>query len=242
MKSVRWGLWVLAALIVAVFPGTAQAGNAAADIPFVKGTTWTYAGTVRWTSTTSRRSDPSVVRTDTVRWVSEVVDAFDDGHVSGALLEGGVWDLYGWSPHKQRGTYTLLRVGLRLYEIFNDAKTIFAAAKASHGNVLPANLHDSMSWFGSPLKAGQLYRAKEVGGLDTSYGWYVASATPVKLDLDGKKNATLSAYQLSYRTLASDEAMTIVPGIGITSLAYVHHGTIAEVHVHIVGFRRGGGS
>jgi hypothetical protein len=48
-----------------------------------------------------------------------------------------------------------------------------------------------------------------------------------------------SAYVLGYRTLPDEETLTLVPGIGITSFAYVHHGTIVEANVHLVAYRRG---
>jgi hypothetical protein len=221
MRAARWGLQILAAIFVAATPGVAQTEGDAGIFPFVKGTAWTYAGTVRWTS------DRNHVRSSNVRWSSEVVDAFVAGDVSAALLKGGVWDLAWWSPQVQRGSYVILRMGTRFYVASDDAKTIFAAAKKSGRKALPANV-ERAPWFSTPLIQGRLFRPSDVAPRDdTRYGWLVETATP-------------RGYGLSYRTLPDEEHLTLVPGIGITSFTYLHHGTVAEAHVHLIGYHRGG--
>lgn len=221
MQVARMTLWVLLAVVLAAATGAAPAGGDGAVFPFVKGTTWTYAGTVKWT-------DVRTPRNGTVRWTSEVVDAFDDGDVAAALLKGGVWDVAWWSPDANPGSYVVLRVGTRYYLVWHDTKTMFAAVKKSGRNALPPNLADEI-WFDAPLKPGALYRPRDVAPRDdTMYGWSIESAA-----------APRSAYVLSYHTLPDEETLTLVPGIGITSFAYLHHGTIAEANIHLVAYHLG---
>ncbi|HEV2642370.1 MAG TPA: hypothetical protein VGT98_06675 [Candidatus Elarobacter sp.] len=212
--------------------GAAEVHGDATVVPFVKGTSWTYAGHVRWTD------PPNTIRNNEVRWLSEVVDAFDHGDVAAALLSGGVWDLLSWSPQRRRGDYAFVRVGTRYYIVFGDAKKTFAALKKSGAIGLTKTLVQE-PWFDTPLKKGQVARKPDMGPRDdTGYAWWVENATPVRVDVPGV-SVTRRGYLLTFRTLASDEHMTLVPGIGITSFAYVHHGTVAEAHVHLVAYRRG---
>jgi hypothetical protein len=220
MTVARLTVWVLVEIVLAATARAAPAGGDDAVFPFVKGTTWTYAGTVKWTS------DRSQPRGGTVRWTSEVVDAFDDGDVAASLLEDGVWDLAWWSPEARAQSYVLLRVHTRYYLVRHDAKTVFSAIKESGGKALPPDLEEE-AWFDASSKTGRLDRPSDVAARDgTMYGWSIASAG--------------SAYVLSYRTLPDEQTLTLEPGVGITSFAYAHHGTIAEADVHLIAYHRGG--
>ncbi len=233
MTGARCALGILAAVLFVARTGAAEARGDATVVPFVKGTSWTYAGTVRWTDAAS------AIHSDHVRWVSEVVDAFDHGDVGGALLCGGVWDLPSWSREKRRGDYALVRVATRYYLVWGDARTTFAALKKSGAGALTKTF-TQQPWFDTPLKKGNVARAPDMGRRDdTAYGWWVESAAPVRSNVPGTTSVTRRGYLLSFITLASGEHMTLVPGIGITSYAYVHHGTIAEAHLRLIAFRRG---
>ena len=225
MKVARLASCLVAAVVLAAATTPAPAGGDSVIFPFVKGTTWTYAGTVKWTP----EGNGQPARSRTVRWTSEVVDAFDDGDVAAALLRGGVWDVAWWSPDASPGSYVVLRVGTRYHVVEHDAKTMFAAVKKSGRNALPSELPDEV-WFDAPLEPGALSRPRYVAPRDdTMYGWLIESAP-----------AQQSAYVLSYHTLPDAQTLTLVPGIGITSYAYAHHGTIAEADVHMVAYHRGG--
>jgi hypothetical protein len=214
-------VWVLVAAVLAAVTGMAPAGGDGVVFPFVTGTAWLSAGTVKWTD------DRNMPRSANVRWNSAVADAFDDGDVAGALLDGGVWDLAWWSPDARVASYAVLRVRTRYYLISDDAKATFAAVKRSGRKALPSNL-EQQRWFDAPLTPGRLLRANDVAPReDTRYGWLIAKATR-------------SAYALSYLTLPDEQKLTLVPGVGITSFTYVHHGTISEANVHLVAYHRGG--
>jgi hypothetical protein len=76
---------------------------------------------------------------------------------------------------------------------------------------------------------------------DTGYGWWVESAAPARLDVPGLRAPARQAFRLTYNTLASELHETIVPGIGVTALTYVHNGTLAEAYAHLIAYRRGRG-
>ena len=223
MIAVRWVFGVLVALFLAA-RFVAPAGYAAAReeivFPFVKGTTWAYAGTVRWTTGSNH------AETRSVRWTSTVVDAFDRGDVAGALLHGGVWDLAWWTPSSHPADYAVLRSGARYHLVRDDARRAFAAAKRAAVRMSP----ERDAWFDVPLRPGALLRPKDVASrADSRYGWLVAAASTHR-----------PGYILTYTTLPDQERVTLVPGVGVTSFVYRHHGTVAEADVRLVDVRLAG--
>jgi hypothetical protein len=221
-SSARRALRLLPALVLAA--ATAAAPGAASPsrtmFPFVKGAAWTYAATLRYTVVNSNH-----VKTANVCWRSEVVDAFDRGDAAGALLKGFVFDLPWWSPRKPPGDYAVVRLGPAYYVFHDDAKKGFAAVRLGGRAGLPVQAEET-PWFQLPLRKGAVLRSRERTLLhdDTRYGWLVESVSP---------------NRLSFLSLSGQETMTLSPGIGITSYTYVHNGTVAEAHVHLVSFRPG---
>ncbi len=231
MVGARWLIWVLVAAVLFSPRALAQSDRAAV-FPFAKGTVWTYAGTVRWTGSQNRPESRDV------RWTSEVVDAFDGGDAAGVLLHGAVWDLAWWTPQTRPGDYAVLRLGNRYYLIGCDAKRLFADVESSGRAGFPGNAERDQRWFDAPLETGRLLRPSGVAPRsDTLYGWLVERAVAVNLAIPGVPPAERSAYELSYTTLPDDQRVTLVPGVGITSFAYRHHGTIAEADVRLVDVR-----
>jgi len=231
----RWAFRVLIAIALAASPRGVSAGDDAAVIPFVIGTAWTYQALLKWTD------PPNTLRRSEVRWTSTVIDAFDHGDVAGALLQGGVWDLAWWSSDARPGSYEVLRVGTRYYLLRDVSKTAFAAVKSGGRKALPADL-DQHVWFDVPLTKDRVLRPRDMGRRDdTSYGWWIDSVDPARLDVAGLRDRTRRAYRLAYVTLASEHYVTVVPGIGVTAFTYVHHGTLAEAYAHLIAYRRGRG-
>ena len=221
------------AIVLAASPCAVSAGDDAEVIPFVTGTVWTYQALLKWTDTsnTLRRSE--------VRWTSTVTDAFDHGDVAGALLQGGVEDLFSWSGAPRPGSYEVLRVGTRYFELSDVSKTTFAALKAAGRKALPADL-DQHVWFDAPLTRGRVLRPRDMGPRDdTNYGWWIESVGPARLDVPALRDPARQAFRLTYDTLASELHETVVPGIGVTAFTYVHHGTLAEAYAHLIAYRRG---
>ena len=233
MAVARWAFSMLVAIVLAASPCGVSAGDDAEVIPFVAGTVWTYQALLKWTD------PPNTLRRSEVRWTSTVIDAFDHGYVAGALLHGGIDDVFPISDSLRQESYEVLRVGTRYYLLRNVSKSAFAAVKAADRKALPADL-DQHVWFDAPLTKGRVLRPRDMGPRDdTGYGWWVESVGPARLDVPGLRNPSRNAFRLTYRTLASDEHQTVVPGVGVTALTYVHHGSLAEAYAHLIAYRRG---
>ena len=233
MTMAWWAFRVLVTIVLAACPCAGSARDHAEVIPFVTGTVWTYQALLHWTDTSDTRHRSEV------RWTSSVIDAFDHGDVAGALLQGGVEDVFSWSRPPRPRRYEVLRVAARYYLLSDVSKSAFAAVKAAGRKALPADL-DQHVWFDVPLMKGRVLRPRDMGRRDdTSYGWWIESVAPARLDVPGLRDPARQAFRLTYNTLASDLHEAIVPGIGITAFTYVHHGTLAEAYVHLIGYRRG---
>ena len=69
---------------------------------------------------------------------------------------------------------------------------------------------------------------------DGMYCWLVDSSRVISLDkFKGAPPGRHRVFTLAYRTNPDDQEFEIVPGIGITSYAYHHHGTIADTELKL---------
>ncbi|MFZ4775826.1 MAG: hypothetical protein ACOYM3_10700 [Terrimicrobiaceae bacterium] len=51
---------------------------------------------------------------------------------------------------------------------------------------------------------------------------------------------SLPALSIAYRTTPDHQILDFVPGIGIVGFHYVHHGTLSETDLGLIGFRKAG--
>jgi hypothetical protein len=211
----RWALTLALVVFAVARPVLVRAGPVPDVFPFVTGTTWTYAGTVRWTDHVNRISGRAVRRS------SVVTAAFDHGDVAADLLRGGVWDLF--EPEAPPREYVLVRVKARYYVVYDNANQTFAALKRTGGKALAGRRYES--WFDAPLTPARDFRPEDFPEReDGLHQWFIAKKP--------------RGYVLTYPHPASVTTATIVPGVGITAYTYVHNGTVLEIHVHLVAYHR----
>jgi hypothetical protein len=228
-------LWLIAAIGVGATHAAAPSSAESSVFPFVKGTSWTYAATVRWTVPDS---SPTVVRRTRMPWSSTVIDAFDHGDVAGALVRGPVWELAWWDPSRVPDEALILRLDHRYYIFSRGARRLFAAVNASGPKALPSDRYE-YAWFDAPLRQGVLLRPDDIDRKGSNYGWLVELSGPMARETTRAIGGSRRSYRLTFETLASDEHVTIVPGIGPTAFAYRHHGTVAEAQADLIAFHRG---
>ena len=235
MRQVGWALWLIAVTTVGAGRVAAPSSAESTIFPFLKGTSWTYAATVRWTVPDSV---PTLVKTNHVRWSSTVIDAFDHGNVAAALVRAPVWDLAWWDPSRVPNEQLILRIDHRYYMFWRNARRLFAAVNVSGRRALPRDCYE-YAWFDAPLRAGVLLRPDDINVMGSNYGWLVERAGPMARDTARAIGGAQHSYRLTYETLGSDEHVTVVPGIGPTAFAYRHHGTVAEATATLIAFHRG---
>jgi hypothetical protein len=92
----------------------------------------------------------------------------------------------------------------------------------------------------STLAEGHLYgRMAEPGNrTDVFYAWYVESGETIRPPPAWAAGSrTVLQWRLAYRTMPDHQFLDIVPGLGITSYLYGHHGTVAESEVKLISVR-----
>jgi hypothetical protein len=230
------GAWVG---VAPVFFACAWGGGPAASkpdtefFPMTKGTYWIYQGEAAWGEADADRAK--------VEWKSEVRESAVRGRFKVALLLGHPWDLPWYAPDRTaRGCYLLIAE--------NDKR--FYLSRRPECNIPDGEPDGKATAIESlvlvlPIRAGDVFGGDSERGdrTDGMYAWAVESIETTKLD--GVKGVapvvSRPAYTLAYRTGPDHEFVTYVPGIGLTSFVYGHHGTVSEVDVTLVEFHAGSG-
>jgi len=94
-----------------------------------------------------------------------------------------------------------------------------------------------------PAHEGDLFGrdAETAPRTDGMYAWSVERIETASLaGIKGvAADVPRTEYVVAYRTLPDHQVATYVPGIGMTSYVYSHHGTVSEVNVKLVEFHAG---
>ncbi|HZU24315.1 MAG TPA: hypothetical protein VFA04_02265 [Bryobacteraceae bacterium] len=200
--------------------------SAADIVPMEKGTAWTYRGEVAWAG------DGDQVKRAKVQWKMEVVDSQRQGRYRVARLMGYPSDLTFYQPDRQRGCHLLIAVDVKLYltgcPAGDTALTGIDFSKLTNDDLI----------LELPLEKGNTFAADSQRD-DTMYAWHVEDVGPAKVagiagvrpDFHGRQ------YDLIYRTLPDHQIAIWVPGLGLTSYIYSHHGTASQVDIRLIEFQ-----
>ncbi len=202
------------------------AGFSNHPFPMTPGTSWVYAGQVRW------QDQNNTTHEEQVSWRTEVRNFVEHSPVNArvASIYGYPTDL-DWTDGKPDTEYRpLVEADGRFYLL--SADTLPAALKRLDD---PA---DNLSGLLSPddlvleWPLGQGWRFCDPKGIvrtDQLYCWFVENIAPSRLGkMPGMKSVPRDEYQLSYKTNPDQVNVTFVPDVGITHYEYHHHGAIAD--------------
>jgi hypothetical protein len=218
-------------IVLFAFPAMAQD-----IIPMAKGTTWVYSARVKW-----GREGTEIPGTKTLRWTVSIVDFVQKGDIAAALLKGGPWDLAWYEPAVKPQDHLIVRMGTTYYLLHDDVATTLADIKAGKTSDLKDRLADDI-WFQVPMEISDHYCSPEAEERAPMGCWSVEKITTThSLKLVGLPATPESTeYVLFFMTNPDSEMVTLVPGIGIFSWQYQHHGTVAEASLKLVEFRPAG--
>jgi hypothetical protein len=204
----------------------------AEGFPLKAGTYWVYTGTVKW-------QDGLDSRETSVTWRMEVVRTEYVGRYEVSILEGHPSDLAWFTPGKPRGGHIFVRDGDKYYEIasIQDLGELF-----TNEAKLEPHLNFESLFLELPLQPGVcLGQDPDHKRDDNMYCWSVGVPKPVTLD--GVKGVSAGRnyleYELAFRSLPDHTIIHFVPGVGITSYLYGHHGSVSEADVHLVQYHPG---
>lgn len=196
------------------------------------GSYWIYNGVVRQ----APGVDYANAEKKKLRWRMSVDRVLRRDGTAAVIVEGFPDDV-DWSdnPQPKQSMFVLTGDG-GLYRMNGDQK--LSEQKFNDPHVTTAEfLEDAEPWFQWPPVLG----AQPGGGTcpdrrDDMYCWILLEA-PENVTVRGVKGipaGSRTSYTLAYRTNPDDTEVDIVSGVGVTDYQYHHHGTIAEVELHLV--------
>jgi hypothetical protein len=203
------------------------------SFPMSEGTYWIYRGVVRWTHENSDETSETKVA-----WKTEIRRLVRHGEYSAAVVRGFPSDL-NWSNGKpQPADSLLIRFrGDKFYLVSSERVEADLKRLQNSQDSLDGILDEDDLFLQLPLAKGKKFcdpenMAREDGG----YCWTVESAAAVPLNLKGVPSGSRTSYTLRYATNPDDIEFDFVPGVGIVSYSYHHHGTVADTELELSEF------
>jgi hypothetical protein len=201
--------------------------------PTAKGTSWVYSARVKWAG-----KGTDVAGTKTLRWTVAVADSVQKDDIAAVLLKGGPWDLAWYDPKVKPREHLIVRMNSTFYLLHDEVAETLADIKAGKISDLKDRLADDI-WFQVPMEIADNYCPPEAEGRAPMGCWSVEKITTThSLRVLGLKTTPeATEYLLTFMTNPDTEMVTLVPGIGIVSWYYEHHGTAAEASLKLVEYR-----
>lgn len=203
--------------------------------PLEKGNSWIYQGEVKWTEV------PDKVFSKNISWNMEVLDTITRGHLFAAVVKGHPSDLSWYEEGQKPGDYLIIRVGESKYYILDQPRAGEAIKRLKDMDDFLGNIVTENDLFLEyPVKKGDVFgEAAQLTRPDMSYFWFVESVEKIKPEgikgLASEKE--LQKYVLTFQSAPDHQIVGFIPGVGISSFTYVHHGTVAETHLKLVEFK-----
>jgi len=202
--------------------------------PLTPGTWWLYRGTVTWSDQqTGTKARAEVTLKMTVQKVIQKPE------FTIAVLSGFPRDL-DWATGEVPAMPWLL-IETKRHEVFlNSLPPDFDYAKLEKDAAsLVKFLSEDNLLFRWPLKKGMKFGdAESMKREDGEYCWVVADEQ--RKSLDDIKGLTClfsgDVFLLRYATNPDDTEMELLPGVGILTYQYHHHGTVADTSLTLVEF------
>jgi hypothetical protein len=204
--------------------------------PMREGTHWIYRGIVRWSN---GREGGAVSK---VTWKTEVSKVIRRGPLFAAVINGFPSDLDLSDGDPKPGNSLLIRTGKEDYYLIGaDAAQESIKTLGTRNASLDGLLNADDLFLHLPLKPGAKFcDAAGMARDDGMYCWVVSSVDQISLnDVKGLPPGTREAYEIRYVTLPDDTSIKFVPGVGIVSYKYHHHGTIADTELKLIEFHAG---
>ncbi len=231
LRSLTTPVVLLFALLI--LPAAAQEPPV---FPMNKGASWVYSARVKWS-----KGGTDVGGTKTLRWTVTIADAVQKDDIAAALLKGGPWDLAWYDPNVKPQEHLVVRIGSTYYLLHDDAAATLADIKAGKTGDLKERLADDI-WFQVPMEISDSYCSPEAEEQAPMGCWSVEKITTThSLKVTGvKASPEATEFLLTFMTNPDTEMVTLVPGVGILSWWYQHHGTVAETSLKLLEYRAGG--
>jgi hypothetical protein len=202
-----------------------------------KGTRWTYRGEVAWQT----NGEGAKVHSKRLDWTMEVVDSVQRGRFKVALVRGHPKDLTWYEEGRKPGCHILIAVDNTKFYLGECEPSASPETLILPEGDLSGLIDEERLILKFPLRQGDTFGGDPARGVkDGMYAWCVQAMRQATLgQISGISPARpRMEFVLTYRTNPDHEVDTYVPGIGLTSYVYSHHGTVSDVNVNLVVFQR----
>jgi hypothetical protein len=233
MSPRRWVLLLAISVGCAGTPARAQ-DKPGEDFPLAQGTYWVYQGTVRyWVKGLENGKIAHV------RWKMSVTRAIHRDGLTVAVVRGMPGDL-DWSEGNAMPSLSIvIRTDDAKFYLLEDdeAKSLLAQIDNPQFSWQQVPIDDD--WFLQlPLAKGKKFcGADGMQRTDDHYCWVTGPARVMRLaNVEGVQAGKYIAHRVEYFTNPDDDEFDFVPGVGMVSYEYHHHGTIADTELHLIEF------
>jgi hypothetical protein len=240
LRKLTIGMILLGFVSFAKSDLTAQEPEAPEVFPLSEGTSWVYQGTVRWFDFNSVK-----VAKTRVTWTTQVKRVTRHQHLTAAVINGFPWDL-DWSDGHPQPTDSLLLAsddGGYYVRQFKDVKD-GVKRLADSSDSLQDLIDPDDVFLQLPLAKGKKFSCDPdaVARDDNMYCWVVSSVDRISLlTVKGLEAKQYRVYEVSFRTNPDDTELQFLPGVGLISYQYHHHGSIADTDLKLVAFHKNPG-
>jgi hypothetical protein len=201
--------------------------------PFHAGTYWVYKGTVRWYDYENDKPASA-----DVTWKMSVEKVIRKQGLIAAVVSGFPADLDWTAGTTEPKTWLVLEN--EKHEVFyeNLGPDYDLAKLNGDEHVFDKFMVEDNFFFQWPLRQGAKFCGDEAKKRDDSmYCWIVEQTAAKKLSsIKGLSVNDGNVFQLQYRTLPDDTTMELIPGVGVLSYQYHHHGTVADTELQLVEY------
>jgi len=207
--------------------------------PMSVGSYWLYEGTVSWAD--SANDEPAKQQ---VSWKMSVNKVIRNKDLVAAIVTGFPADLDFSAGAAVPQPWLILQDTKHNFFHVNLGPnydlTKFDGADPSFARFMDT---DALL-FQWPLRKGAKFCDFEAKGReDNMYCWVVSQETiKPEISIKGAPTSKLQVFALQYRSLPDDTTMELVPGLGLLSYEYHHHGTVADTELRLVEFHRAPGA
>jgi hypothetical protein len=234
--NVRRGSVILVLLLLGggLFASARVEEDVRHSFPLSPGTFWVYRGLVR-----SWEEGSTVGKVTPVTWKMSVVRVVEREGISVAVVNGFPTDLDWSDGHAEPALSILVETPDAKFYLNSEWDAQPVLDQIDNPKYPLQELARADDWFLQlPLADGKKFCDEQgMQRPDGRYCWVTGPPHPAALDtVKGLSPGARTAYEVEYDTNPDDQEIEFVDGVGITSYAYHHHGTIADTDLHITEF------
>lgn len=196
---------------------TATAENT--PFPLAKGNFWIYEGIVKY-----QHGGPQKAKMQKISLKMEVTEVYHRAQVTIAVIKGFPTDGIIFEDSVKRNNYLIVSINNRRYYLVNPERydSILDKVKNQKAELIDI-VKENELFLNFPLQKGDVFG--ETAMLTRDDGYYSWKVSEIS-----KKNI----FCVSYKSSPAFMSFNFIPGKGITSYNYIHHGTISECHLKLI--------